>query len=260
MIEFDLGPPAAVAAHLAQVPKLRRSPQVLLVRLGPIFYRGRLDKSTKGAVHRLRPGPTERIAGRTLVGDAGQGLEGFLTKLGLTRSYSCVNAFVYALLPSAAQKATPILFEPEQLTWRNTLLSMIVGPKLQAIVAFGVQAHRAIDLWEEVPNVPITKVPHPSSRDAGRLINEWRAAVGELRAAVTPDPGIDPLAPNYGTRFSETDYAAIPARDLPFGVPPWLGRRRVGTQCKAPSQQVHGTTWHCCPPHPDLDRRPHDQP
>lgn len=33
------------------------------------------------------PGPTERIAGRTLVGDAGQRVLGFLSKLGLTRSY-----------------------------------------------------------------------------------------------------------------------------------------------------------------------------
>ena len=55
------------------------------------------------------PGPTERIAGRTLVGDAGQRVQGFLTKLGLTRSYALVNAFAYALLPSRRCRRDPIL-------------------------------------------------------------------------------------------------------------------------------------------------------
>jgi len=73
------------------------------------------------------PGPTERIAGRTLVGDAGQRVQGFLTKLGLTHSYALVNAYAYALLPSRAMSAIPILSEPAHQTWRNALFSMVVG-------------------------------------------------------------------------------------------------------------------------------------
>ena len=45
----------------------------------------------------------------------------------------------------------------------------------------------------------------------------------ELRAIVTPDPDGDNGGPNYGTKFAESDYAAIPRRDLPFGAPAFLG-------------------------------------
>ena len=134
------------------------------------------------------PGPTERIAGRTLVGDAGQRVQGFLSKLGLTHSYACVNAYAYALLPSRSMSAIPILSEPEQQSWRNELFSMIIGPDLQAIVAFGLQARIAVEQWATAPPVMIKKVPHPSSRDAARLVTEWRAAVADLRTVLTPDP------------------------------------------------------------------------
>ena len=45
----------------------------------------------------------------------------------------------------------------------------------------------------------------------------------DLRDIVTPDPDGDATGPNYGPKFLETDYAAVPHRDLPFGVPPWFG-------------------------------------
>ncbi len=50
------------------------------------------------------PGPSERLVGRTLVGDTGQRIQGFLTKLGLTSSYVLVNAFPYAVHPSNVLK------------------------------------------------------------------------------------------------------------------------------------------------------------
>src|SRR6266545_7589539 len=39
----------------------------------------------------------ENVARRILVGDAGQQVEGVLTKLGLTRSYVMINAILYSL-------------------------------------------------------------------------------------------------------------------------------------------------------------------
>src|SRR3712207_7598637 len=38
---------------------------------GPVFYRGRLDGSARVLCVASDPGPTERVAMRTLVGDAG---------------------------------------------------------------------------------------------------------------------------------------------------------------------------------------------
>jgi hypothetical protein len=57
--------------------------------------------------------------------------------------------------------------------------------------------------------------------------------VTQLRGIVTSDPDGDPTLPNYGDSFREEDYAHVPLRDLPFGVPAWLGddswgRREAG--------------------------------
>lgn len=223
MVDFDAGPPKAVANHLAAVPSYAPHRELFWYDWGPVFYRGRLDRSAQLLCIASDPGPTERIACRTLVGDAGQRVQGFLTKLGLTHSYVLVNAFAYALLPSKAQKATPILSETDHLAWRNTLLDKITGPNLQAVVAFGGQAQAAVGLWDNAPAVPIVKVPHPSSRDAAKLITQWKAAITQLRAVVTPDAEGHNGGPNYGTKFKESDYTRIPPADLPFGLPAWFG-------------------------------------
>jgi uracil-DNA glycosylase len=224
MATYDPGPPPALAAHFAALPSYGTHRSNFWYDWGPIFYRGRLDKSGKLLCIASDPGPTERIAGRTLVGDAGQRVQGFLTKLGLTKSYTLVNAFAYALLPSKAAAATAMLAEPAHLTWRNQLLDSLVGPKLQAIVAFGGEAQAAAALWSSIPSgVPLLQIPHPSSRDAAALATAWKAAITQLRGIVTPDPGGDNTGPNYGTGIKEADYARIPFTDLPFGVPPWFG-------------------------------------
>jgi hypothetical protein len=232
MGEFDPGPPAAVARHFAKVPSYADFRQHFWYDWGPVFYRGRLNRTARLLAIASDPGPTERVAGRTLVGDAGQRVQGFLTKLGLTRSYALVNAYAYALRPSRAHQAAPLLGRPDHLAWRNTLLELITGPQLQAIVAFGVQAHSAVRLWNDKPDVPLFEVPHPSSRSPKVLVDSWRAAITELRGIVTPDPDGDNTGPNYGPKFTESDYAAVPLRDLPFGVPPWLGDDAWGRKDK----------------------------
>jgi uracil-DNA glycosylase len=232
MSEFDPGPPAAVARHLAKVPSYASERDLFWYDWGPVFYRGRLNGSARLLGIASDPGPTERIVGRTLVGDAGQRVQGFLSKLGLTRSYALVNAYAYALLPSRAPDARPLLAQAQHRTWRNKLYDDITGPSLQAIVAFGGEAQQALRLWDSKPDVPVFEVPHPSSRNARRLLDEWRAAITELRTIVTPDSDGDNDGANYGTSFRESDYARVPPRDLPFGVPPWFGDDAWGRRAK----------------------------
>jgi uracil-DNA glycosylase len=252
MVEFDPGPPAEVAEHFDRVPSYASHRDLFWYDWGPVFYRGRLDGSARLLCIASDPGPTERIAGRTLVGDAGQRVQGFLSKLGLTRSYTCVNAYAYALLPSRSMSAIPILSETEQLSWRNELFSMIIGPELQAIVTFGLQARIAVEQWTTAPAVMIKKVPHPSSRAALKLITEWRSAVADLRTVITPDPDGVNSGLNYGEQFSESDYAPIPRGDLPFGVPSWLGDDARGRQSRPkrrntverdPTDLLHTLIW-----------------
>jgi len=165
----------------------------------------------------------ERVAGRSLVGNAGQRVQGLLAKLGLTRSYLCVNAWAYAVHPSRASAERARLAEPAQLKWRNALYDTATGPSLQAIIAFGAMAQEAASLWSGRPSAELREVPHPSSRDERKLLDAWRAAVTDLRGVVTPDSDGDNAGPNYGASFAEADYAPIPQRDLPFGAPAFLG-------------------------------------
>jgi uracil-DNA glycosylase len=94
MVEFDPGPPPEVAEHFARVPSSAPHRELSWYDWRPVFYRGRLDGSARVLCIASDPGPTERVAGRTLVGHAGQRVQGFLHKLGLTRSYACLNACV----------------------------------------------------------------------------------------------------------------------------------------------------------------------
>ncbi|HWJ43557.1 MAG TPA: uracil-DNA glycosylase family protein [Solirubrobacterales bacterium] len=220
--QFDKGPPAELARHFAEVPDPPDKGDFWF-DWGPIFYRGRLDGSARVLCIASDPGPTERIAGRSLVGNAGQRVQGFLAKLGLTRSYVCLNAWAYALHPSAAGDQRKKLNDPYQLKWRTHLYDLATGPKLEAIVAFGGMAQDALSLWRNAPIATECQIPHPSSRNEKTLLDEWRQAVVDLRAVVTPDSDGDNTAPNYGAKFGEADYARIPAADLPFGAPSFLG-------------------------------------
>jgi uracil-DNA glycosylase len=250
--DFDQGPPAQIAQHFASVPDPPAKADFWF-DWGPVFYRGRLDGSARVLCIASDPGPTERIAGRSLVGNAGQRVQGLLSKLGLTHSYTCLNAWAYALHPGKASAERAKLGDAAQLQWRNHLYDATTGPALQAIIAFGDMAQAAVALWAGRPNVKLAQVPHPSSRDETKLLNAWRGAVDELRPIVTPDADGANTGPNYGPKFAEADYAAIPRRDLPFGAPAFLGddawvRAKPGgaqnsVERPAPDDG-HTLTWH----------------
>lgn len=223
-IEFDKGPPAAIARHFAALPPIPLEDRDLFwYDWGLVFYRGRLNGSVKVLGIASDPGPTERLVGRTLVGDAGQRVQGFLTKLGVTTSYTLVNAFPLAVHPSKVNKALPLLSDRDQLAWRNRFYDLVTNSGLEAIVAFGGNAQAALRLWNTAPDVPTFEIPHPSAHDGGDLAAKWAAAIPAARAAVTPDPGGDQTGPNYGSEITGVDYARIPHADLPYGQPTWIG-------------------------------------
>ena len=221
-VAFDRGPPQAIAEICGRCPAPAK-PKAFWTAWGPVFYRGRLDGSARVFCIASDPGPTERVANRTLVGDAGQRVQGFLAKLGLTRSYLCVNAFPYALHPSYGMSADDLLAEPGFQQWRREFYDAVKPSNPEAVVLFGRNAELAFDDWPGRPNAHVERVPHPSSRDAAKLVHDWREAVTRLRTIVTPDSDGNASGPNYGSSFREADYAAIPRRDLPFGVPSFIG-------------------------------------
>src|SRR5437016_13551607 len=64
---------------------------------GPIFHRGRLDGTSRVLVIGQDPAQSETIARRILVGTAGHRFQGFLFKLGIDRSYTLINTFLYSV-------------------------------------------------------------------------------------------------------------------------------------------------------------------
>ncbi|MES0160040.1 MULTISPECIES: uracil-DNA glycosylase family protein [unclassified Mesorhizobium] len=222
-VEFDHGPPDPFAQHFAAMPDYAPFKQFFWYDWGPVFYRGRLDGSARVLCIASDPGATERLVGRTLVGDAGQRVQGFLAKLGLTRSYLCLNAYALALIPSQAAGGDDVLDAPDHKAWRNALYDMAKTARVQAIIGFGVQAQQAVTKWPGKGTTPVFKLPHPSSRDPAALADGWRVAITQLRALVTPDADGDTTLPNYEAQVAEADYRPIPKRDLPYGLPAFVG-------------------------------------
>src|SRR3954464_4675533 len=115
---------------------------------GPVLYRGRLDGTARVLCIASDPGPTECLPfmRRTLVGDSGQKTQGFLVKLGLTKSYVLVNAFAVAMKPSQKAKANKVLQNNVAIAAaRHSLYNALLTANVQAIVAFGGEAHQAYD-------------------------------------------------------------------------------------------------------------------
>ena len=109
LAEFDPGPPPEVDAIFKQVPTAYGDHfKYMWWKFGPVYYRGRPDKTARLLIIASDPGPTECLpfVRRCLVGDSGQRVQGLITKLGLTRSYVCMNAFAFALFPSSRTTAT----------------------------------------------------------------------------------------------------------------------------------------------------------
>ncbi len=223
---------------------------------GPVLYRGRLDGTARVLGIASDPGPAECLPfmRRTLVGDSGQKTQGFLAKLGLTRSYVLVNAFAVAMHPGAKTKGLNALrTNPAIKLARHALYDALLGG-LEAIVTFGDVAHEAYDIWAKanpaVSAVPHFKVAHPAAVDRtgsgnDKALKQWARTITKLRAIVTPDSGGSAGGPNYGKYFTELDYARIPRWDLMKQAPAYAGDDSWG-RCGTPRHN------NCCVrPSPD---------
>src|SRR5829696_761449 len=160
---------------------------------GPIFYRGRADGTARLLVIGQDPAQTEAVTRRILSGQAGRRVQGFVEKLGFSKSYLMINAFVYGIFNQSM--ALPHLNDPEVQAYRHKWLEAALAPgKIEAVVTFGNPAfnawtafkatpagqsvtafhHRALHPTADKPGGPITR------KDLCRVRSRSRAA----RAAV----------------------------------------------------------------------------
>jgi uracil-DNA glycosylase len=208
------------------------------VEWGPIFHRGRLDGSAVVLAIGQDPAASENIARRILVGTAGKRFQGFLARLGITRSYVLVNAFLYSVYGGSG---SAYLNTQSIIDYRNLWLdALATHNSIDVVVALGGAADfawtkwntaAAIDLKATAAYQHITHPTYPESSGGNNaqkvatatkaLLQNWNAALAILRPKVaTPDVAI----PNglYGTTFQAADLAPIPEVDLPPGIPEWM--------------------------------------
>lgn len=207
------------------------------IEWGPIFHRGRLDGSARILAIGQDPGQHENIARRILVGEAGQRVQGFLARLGLTSSYVMINASLYSLFGSSGFANND---DPDVVSYRNRWLNaLLVDSNVTAVVAFGRLADEAFDTWRTTElgskvNVSYHHVIHPTFPESasangtttreeavGEMLRSWNAALDALRPAITTPDETGSITP-YGTDLAPEDLAPIPERDLPAGVPSWM--------------------------------------
>jgi hypothetical protein len=227
------------------------------VEWGPIFHRGRLDGTARLLVVGQDPATHETIARRILVGEAGQRIQGFLTKLGLTRSYVFVNTFLYSVFGQGGGERH---VDDEAIAeYRNRWLdAMVKDQPIEAILSLGHLADSAVKMWQATPNGSSStalhvNVVHPTFPDSAsrsgkitkadafaRLCASWNDALQKLHPVITADEST-PLV-LYGTTIAKTELSTIPARDLPAGLPAWMTALDAWAARTGPSAQLKRAT------------------
>lgn len=211
------------------------------VEWGPVFHRGRLDGSARVVVIGQDPAQHEVITRRILVGAAGQRTQGLLAKLGIETSYVMVNTFLYSVYGQGGGERHA---DDEQIAaYRNRWLdALLAGGEVEAVVALGRLAARAFQAWQATPagqgvEVAFEHITHPTAPESAAggdpdryaeavaaMLRNWNGALERLAPAVR-HPDVDRDLVPYGETLTDADYAPIPERDLPAGLPEWMRSR-----------------------------------
>ncbi|QIG38721.1 uracil-DNA glycosylase [Microbacterium sp. 4R-513] len=230
---FDSGPKGAFKALCRNYPDdtVFKGSDGFRSLWGPIFYRGRADGSARLLVVGQDPAQTEAVTRRILSGQAGRRVQGFVEKLGFTRRYLMINAFLYGIYNQ--NMALPHLSDPDIEAYRNKWFeAAFAGGKIEAVVTFGNPAfaawtafratpvgqtvtafhHRALHPTADKPQGPITRA---------ELLDNWNVALQALHANVQHPDVAKPLV-LYGSDFTPDELPEIPSRDLPMGLPAWM--------------------------------------
>ena len=220
------------------------------VEWGPIFHRGRLDGSAKILIIGQDPAQHEAIVRRILVGEAGRRVQGFLSKLGITKSYVMINTFLYSVYGSVrTENRRNVQLVGYRNRWLDALL-LNKNSQIEGVVALGKFATEAWHMWKDSPNgkdfdIAFCTVTHPtypesfSKGDRKKLIEStkqmlqnWNKGLERLAGAITHPDEHKPLV-LYGEIFTDGEKPEIPLIDYPAGLPAWMREldgwaRRVG--------------------------------
>jgi hypothetical protein len=207
------------------------------VEWGPVFHRGRLDRSARLLIIGQDPATHEAIARRILVGEAGQRAQGLLTRLGIERSYVFINTFLYSVYGQSG--GSRHIDDPGITTYRNRWINAIVADQhIEAIITLGQLADSAYQQWRATPKgsastAAYATIRHPTYPESAsrsgqitkaeafaKLCESWNQMLTAVQPVITPDVAV-PLR-LYGSTITHADLTPIPSRDMPAGLPAWM--------------------------------------
>jgi uracil-DNA glycosylase len=226
-INFDPGPTLNWAKFFDEAPLdyyVQHPKGRFRLDFGPVYYRGRLDGTARVVVLGQDPAANEILGHRIFVGRSGQRIQGFLKKLGITRSYTMLNMFLFSVFGQVDSQLRAIALEDPILSYRNAFLNRLADENpIEAIVSVGKGAQFVVEKWPGSQAFPVVEIIHPAAPNESMLLASWNSALEKLRNIVGPDDGIQPDPDSYGTTFLPKDISPIPRYDLPFGMPDWHG-------------------------------------
>jgi uracil-DNA glycosylase len=208
------------------------------VEWGPIFHRGRLDGSARILIIGQDPAQHEVVARRILVGTAGKRAQGFLQRLGITRSYVFINTFLYSVYGQGG--GSRHIADAAITAYRNRWIAAILDQNpIEAVVAFGGLANTAWQAWlssaDAAGRAPLffQHLTHPTWPESSahtnaerlvavtKMLENWNDGLQALRPVIQHPDATEPLV-LYGTAFAAGDLPDILPDDLPPGTPAWM--------------------------------------
>ncbi len=237
--DYDPGPPLNWQEFFARAPVYEDYwPDKFRWEYGPIFYRGRLDRTARVLIIGQDPSTDEAIARRAFVGRSGQRLQGLLKKIGILRSYVMVNTFLYSVYGQFDDDLREISLNPIVLDYRNEMLDILAQKnEIEVVLTIGVGARHACEHWPGAQNYTVYNLVHPAAPEDMVLPN-WNEHLPLLRGLVTPDEGAEPDTSLYGAEFTAEDHVLIPRLDLPFGMPAWHGTGGTHSHRNGPKEII----------------------
>lgn len=223
---FDPGPPLPWADRFMQAPidyYLAHTKRRFRSQFGPVYYRGRLDGTARVLVLGQDPSTNEILAQRAFVGLSGQRVQRLLARVGLTRSYTIANTFLFSVFGQFDSELRKISLEPPIRGYRNKCLDRIRAENpLEAVITFGAGPRHAVEHWPGRAGLPTFFLAHPAASDQ-LVLSNWSSHLEAMAAVITPDLDGDVDVSPYGSGFTPADTLPIPGFDLPFGLPDWHG-------------------------------------
>jgi hypothetical protein len=221
---FDPGPPNHWLDVFNQAPLatyMNHPKKRFRFEFGPVYYRGRLDGTARVLIIGQDPSTNEILAQRAFVGQSGQRVQKLLAKIGITRSYLVLNAFLFSVHGQFDAELRNISLEPQIMGYRNKCFDKVRAENpVQAVIAFGAGAKHAYENWPGSQQLPAFFLAHPAAADE-LVLSDWSQDLQAMADVISPDlDGISDITP-YGSAFTADDSLPVPTFDLPFGIPDW---------------------------------------